>query len=62
VSRHIGIDGNEITGQLARQGSLHPLAGPEPAFGITTNIATGIIRDWISGKYEECCQSIHEQR
>lgn len=59
MSRHVGNDGNEITGQLTRQGSLHPLVGPEPASGISTNIARGVIRDWLSGKHEEHCQSIH---
>jgi len=59
VSRHAGNDRNEITGQLARQGSLHPLVGPEPASGISTNVAAGVIRDQSSGKHEECCQSIH---
>jgi len=49
VSRHIGNDGNEITGLIARQGSLHPFVGPERAFGISTNVTRGVIRDWISG-------------
>jgi hypothetical protein len=49
VSRHIGNDGNEIIVLLARQGSLHPFVGPECAFGISTNVTSGVIRDWISG-------------
>jgi hypothetical protein len=31
VPGHMGIAGNEIADQLARQGSSHPLTGPEPA-------------------------------
>jgi hypothetical protein len=27
----MGMDGNEIADELARQGSSHPLTGPEPA-------------------------------
>jgi ribonuclease HI len=38
---HIGIDGNEIANQLARQGSSHPLIGPEPALDISAKVARG---------------------
>jgi ribonuclease HI len=41
VPGHMGIDGNEITDQLARQGFSHPLIGPEPALGISANVARG---------------------
>jgi len=37
----MGIDGNEIADELARQGSLHPLIGPEPALGIAAEVAEG---------------------
>jgi hypothetical protein len=37
----MGIDGNEIADQLARQGSSHPLIGPEPALGIFAKVARG---------------------
>ena len=33
VPGHTGIDGNEMAGQLARQGSSYPLTGPDPALG-----------------------------
>jgi hypothetical protein len=33
---------------LTRQDSVHPFVGPEPAFAISTNVAGGVIRDWIS--------------
>jgi ribonuclease HI len=62
VPRHMGIDGNEIADQLARQGSSHPLTGPEPALGISAKVARGVIRDWTSRKHEEHWQSIHGQR
>jgi len=58
----MGIDGNEIADQLARESSSHPLIGPEPALGISPKVARGVIRDWTSRKHEECCQSIREQR
>jgi len=37
----MGIDGNEIAYELARQGSLHPLIGPEPVLGIAAEVAKG---------------------
>jgi ribonuclease HI len=36
---HMGIDGNEIDDELARQGSSHPFIGPEPAIGISAKAA-----------------------
>ena len=54
----MGIDGNETTDELARQGSLHPLTGPEPVLGISPKVAMGVIKDWTSKIHEEHCQSI----
>jgi ribonuclease HI len=45
VPGHMGIDGNEIADQLAKQGSSHPFIGPEPALGISAKVARGVIRD-----------------
>jgi hypothetical protein len=39
----MGIDGNEIADQLARQGSSHPLIRPEPALGISAKVAREVI-------------------
>jgi hypothetical protein len=39
----MGIDGNEIAYQSTRKGSSHPLIGPEPALGISAEIAKGVI-------------------
>jgi ribonuclease HI len=39
VPGHMGIDGNEMADQLARQGSSRPFIGPEPALGISAKIA-----------------------
>jgi hypothetical protein len=46
----MGIDGNKTADQLARQGSSHPLTGPEPALGISSKVVTGVIWDWTSRK------------
>jgi len=46
----MGIDGNKTADQLARQGSSHPLTGPESALGISLRVVTGVIRDWTSSK------------
>jgi hypothetical protein len=58
----MAIDGSEIADQLARQGSLHALMGPEPALGISAKVTRGVIRDWMSRKHEEHWQSIRGQR
>jgi hypothetical protein len=58
----MGTDGNEIADQLARQGSSHPLIGPEPALGIYAKVAREVIRDRMSRKHEEHWQSIRGQR
>jgi len=49
VPGHIGTDGNEI----ARQGSSHPLIGPEPALGIAAKVAGRGTRDCTSRKHDE---------
>jgi hypothetical protein len=54
----MGIDGNEITDQLARQNSSRSLIGSGPALGITAKIARVVIRGWKSRKHEEYQQSI----
>lgn len=53
VTRYMGIDGNEIADQSAKQGSSHSLIGPEPALGIPVKVARGVIRDWTSTKHKE---------
>jgi hypothetical protein len=39
VLGHKGIKGNEIAGQFAKTGSLHPFIGPEPTCGISGRVA-----------------------
>jgi hypothetical protein len=56
----MGIDGNEIADQLARQGPSHPLIGPQPALGVSPKFARGMI--WTSRKNEEHWQSKRGQR
>ena len=58
----MGIDGNEMADQLARQGSSHPFIGPEPALSISAKIAREVIRGWTYRKHTEYWQSIHGQR
>jgi hypothetical protein len=55
------IDGSEIADQLTREGSSHPLIGPEPVLGISAKIARVVIRDCTS-KNHESWQSIFGQR
>jgi len=52
VPRHMGIDGNKITAELARERSSHPLIEPEPALGIPTEVSRQAIRDQMSRKHE----------
>jgi hypothetical protein len=42
----MGIDEIKIADQLARQCSSHPVTGPEPAYGISARVDTGVIRNW----------------
>jgi hypothetical protein len=44
------------------KGPFHPLTGPQPVTGISTQAATGVIRDWMCKKHEDYWQSIHGQR
>jgi len=62
VPGHIRIDGNEMVDELARQDSSHPLTGHETAFGISTKVDRGVIRDWTSSKYKEYWKSIRGQK
>jgi ribonuclease HI len=62
VPGHMGIDGTETPDQLARQGSSHPLTGPEPALGISAKLAMEVIRNWMSRKHKEHWQPICGQR
>jgi len=48
----MGTDGNKITDHLAREGSLHPLIGPQPALGIPAEVSRQAIRDWTSKKHK----------
>jgi hypothetical protein len=48
VPGHEGIAGNERADLLARTGSEHPLAEPEPACGISIGVAKRAVRDWTN--------------
>jgi hypothetical protein len=47
----MGINGNEMADQLARQGSSCPLIGPEPTLGISAKAAREVIRGWMNRKH-----------
>jgi hypothetical protein len=47
----MGIHGNEMADQLARQGSSRPFIGPEPALGISAKIAREVIKGWTNRKH-----------
>ena len=53
VPGHMGMDGNDIVDELARQGSSHPLIGCVPALSISAQAARGVIREWTDRKHEE---------
>jgi len=52
------IDTMEMADQLDRQGSTHPLTGPEPTLGVSARVSRGLIRDWTSREDGEYWQSI----
>jgi len=56
----LGIDGNEKADKLSRQGSSHPLTGPELSLGISAKVAWEVIKGWMSRKHEYW-QFIHGQ-
>ena len=58
----MGNDGKETDDQLAREGSSHPITGPQPAPRIYVKVARGVIMDWTHRKHEEHWQSICGQR
>jgi len=62
VTRHTGSDGNDTAYQLARQSSLHPPTGHEPAFGLSSRVAGGVIGGGTSGKLEYHWQSTRGHR
>jgi hypothetical protein len=45
VPGHEGIDGNEMSDQLAKQGFECPFIGCEPACGISTEVSEKAVRD-----------------
>jgi hypothetical protein len=48
----MGIDGYEIADQSARNISLHPPVGPQPVFGIPTEVARGVTKERICTKHD----------
>jgi hypothetical protein len=57
----MGIDGNEMADQLARQGSSRLFIGPEPALGISAKTDREVIKGWTNRKHTEYWQSIMDK-
>jgi hypothetical protein len=55
---HMGIDGHET----AKEGSSHPLIGPELVVGMPAKVARGRMWDCMCRKHEEHWQSVCGQR
>jgi hypothetical protein len=54
----MGTYENEIADHLAKQYSSPPLIGPEPALGMSTKAARGVI-EWTRRKHNEHWEPIH---
>jgi hypothetical protein len=62
VPGHEGIVGNETADQLEKTGSQHPFIGPEPACGISVEVAKKAVRDWTNRNHEEYWESTNGLR
>jgi hypothetical protein len=51
VPGHSGIRGNEITLELAREGSAHHFVGPEPAVGVSRQCIRREIQCWLDRQH-----------
>jgi len=50
IPRHAGIRGNEITDELARDGSVLKSVGPEPVLGVSRQDTGRRIRRWLDNQ------------
>ena len=57
IPGHSGIDGNEQSDQLAKEGSNMPYVGPEPVVGISSQAGKGAIKSWIRQQHGISWQS-----
>jgi ribonuclease HI len=53
VPGHECIAGNETADPLASTGSEHQFTGPEPACGISVEVAKKAIREWTKRNHEK---------
>ena len=51
VPGHNGITGNEISDELARQGSEEAFSGPEPTLGLPASLVRASIDDWVFNEH-----------
>jgi hypothetical protein len=51
VPGHLGICGNEIAYELAREGSAHHFVGPEPAVGVSRQCIRSKIQCWMNRQH-----------
>jgi ribonuclease HI len=58
VPGHEGIVGNEMSDQLARTGYEHPFIGPQPACGISIEVAKKAVRNWTNRNHKKHWESV----
>jgi hypothetical protein len=51
VSRHAGVQGNEITDKLKRGGSIQKFIGPEPSQGVSRQNIKNKIKRWVGNQH-----------
>ncbi|CAD7085101.1 unnamed protein product [Hermetia illucens] len=62
VPGHCGIEGNEISDALAKEGSISPLPGPEPAIGVSVALAKSVFKNWEEVSHNDRWQSLNAAR
>jgi hypothetical protein len=58
VPGYEGIVGNKTADQLAKFGSKCPFIGPEPACGISVEVAKKAVRDWTNRDHKKHWESL----
>ena len=53
-----GVQGNEITDDLVRNGSALKFVGPEPALGVSRRVIRRRIRRWLVNQHWVWCRGL----